>query len=123
MSKEKRQDDNPQVTVGVLNEVLDKSFKEWASSITGTILEAVNFGFANVKKDIEEIKSQLWKLDRRVFAIEEILTEHGKELRHHNTEFNEIKKLLLQLQKQDKADEKKVLLLEQRVGRLEAKVL
>ena len=80
-----------------------------------TIIEAVNFGFEKAKEDRKEIKDKLSSLERRVIALEDITTEHGKELK-------KIRKILSQLQKQRNVGMEKADLLEKKIIQLEAKV-
>lgn len=78
-----------------------------------------------MQEDITDIKSQLWKLERRVFAIEEMLTEHGRESRKHTKELQKIWKELKLLKSQDenKVDMPRFIAFEKRVGALEAEVV
>lgn len=80
-----------------------------------SIIEAVNFGFEKAKEDRQEIKDKLSNLERRIIALEDISTEHGKELR-------KIRAILTQLKKQRKVNEEKIVLLEKRIARVEAMV-
>lgn len=92
-----------------------KETKEDIKEIRGDIKE--------IKEDISEMKMRLRNLERRVMKIEDILTEHGKELRKmdNKREVTRIKKDLLELKKKDKIDEKQLSNLEKRVERLELK--
>lgn len=54
--------------------------------------------------------------------IEDKITEHSKILREHSKELREIKILIQGSQEEKEADREKVVWLEKRVDRLEAKV-
>ena len=72
--------------------------------------------FDKIESDLGWVKDKLSSLERRVFALEDIATEHGKELR-------KISRILTQLQKQRKVEIEKVVLLEKRITQLEAGVV
>lgn len=75
----------------------------------------VDDNFREVKDLLDDIQNRLRNLERRVLALEDISTEHGKELR-------KIRKILIQLQRQKKVDVEKLNLLEKRIVQLEAAV-
>ncbi|MEK7503587.1 MAG: hypothetical protein AAB577_01250 [Patescibacteria group bacterium] len=70
--------------------------------------------FDKIDESFDEIKTKLSSLERRVIALEDMSTEHGKELRN-------IRKILTQLKNQRKIETEKVLSLERKIIRLEAK--
>ena len=71
--------------------------------------------FDKIDENFNEVKTKLSSLERRVIALEDISTEHGKELR-------KIRTTLAQLQKQKKIEMGKIALLGARIARLETKV-
>ena len=71
--------------------------------------------FDKIDGNFNEVKTKLSSLERRVIALEDMSTEHGKELRS-------VKKILTQLKNRRKIKTEKVLSLERRIVRLEAKV-
>ena len=103
--------------------------KKDLKQIKDTVVEATEPYFTAIKEDfnniddklgdignrLHNIENRLRNIERRVTALEDIATEHGKELRS-------IRKILTQLQKQKKVEKEKVFLLEKRVAQLEAKV-
>jgi len=97
------------------NALTKKDLYEALEDQSQTIIEAVNFGFEKAKEDMKDIRDKLSSLERRVIALEDISTEHGKELR-------KIIRILTQLQKQKKVEIEKVALLEKRIIQLETAV-
>ena len=75
--------------------------------------KGIDENFKGIDENFNDIRSKLSSLERRIIAIEDIATEHGKELR-------KIRVILTQLKKQKKVDQEKVILLEKRVARVEA---
>lgn len=75
----------------------------------------VEDNFREVKSALGDIQSRLRNLERRVITLEDISTEHGKELR-------KIIIILTQLKKQKRVEIEKVNLLEKRIIQLEAEV-
>jgi len=82
-----------------------------------------------IKEEINEIKNKLFSLEKRVMFIEDKITEHSKILREHSEilrkhseELREIKILVQKFQEEKETDREKVVWLEKRVDRLEAKV-
>lgn len=71
--------------------------------------------FDKVDGELNEVKTKLSSLERRIIALEDMATEHGKELR-------KIRAILAQLKKQKKVNEEKIVLLEKRITRVEAMV-
>jgi len=99
-----------------------KQIKDVVVEATEPYFTAIKQDFNNVEDrfdkiddNLTEIKNKLSSLERRIIALEDIATEHGKELRR-------IKTVLLQLQKQKRVETEKIILLEKRVVRLEAKM-
>ena len=78
--------------------------------------------FDGVEKRLDMFGEQLASLERRVTAIEDILTEHGKIIRRQAEEFRLIRKGLEEIKKYKKEDQVRLLELERRLRRLEARV-
>lgn len=106
-----------------IKDIFIDAFEPFANAIQKDFVEASKER-KEIGENINDIKSQLWKLERRVFAIEEILTEHGKELRGHTKELQAIKETLISLQQKskDKIDVKRFVMLEKRVAVLETQI-
>lgn len=84
--------------------------------------ENFNMRFKSVEGRLDKVEGRLDKiamkldsLERRIFAIENILTEHGKDI-------GEIKSEIKKIRKSGSTDHEKILELEQRVKVLENKV-
>ena len=99
-----------------------KQIKETLTEVVDPYFTAIKEDFNNVDNrfdkielDLGEIKNKLSGLERRVIALEDITTEHGKELR-------KIKRILSQLHNRKKVETEKVALLEKRIIQLEAEV-
>ncbi|MBI4385286.1 hypothetical protein HY573_00465, partial [Candidatus Parcubacteria bacterium] len=104
---------------------------------------AIQADFGRLSDDVKDIRIQLASLERRVIAIEDILTEHGQLLRSHDQllkshdrllkshdrllqshgrELKAIKKVLLEIKHNRDKDRGRLAELEHRVFRLETKV-
>ena len=100
-----------------------KQIKEALTEVVDPYFTAIKEDFSNIddrfdkiEVNLSEIKDKLSNLERRVIALEDIATEHGKELR-------KIRRILAQLLKQKKVETEKVALLEKRIIQLEAGVV
>lgn len=99
-----------------------KEIKDVVVEATEPYFTAIKGDFNNMEDNFQEVKStlgdiqnRLRNLERRMVALEDIATEHGKELK-------KIRVILSQLKKQKKVDQEKVILLEKRIARVEAMV-
>ena len=112
-----------------------KDFKkilvETLSDQAKNIIEAVDFGFENAKKDrvgmkedIADIKYRLRKIERKVIFIEDVITRHTKEVKEIKQELKKIKNELEKLADTGKikTDNIKIVQLEERIGKLEMAV-
>lgn len=102
----------------VVEEVIEKAFKEYVDPLFTAIqinFNTVNERFDRLEERIERIEHKLSSLERRAFAIEEILTEHQRELKS-------IKEALFAMKADEGKDQRRVVNLEQRIIRLEEKV-
>lgn len=77
--------------------------------------DAVDKGFDKLEGRLNKLEGRLDRLERRIIAIEDILTEHGKELKI-------IKADLKELRKQREVNREQLLDLEKRVKKLELKL-
>ena len=116
--------ENPSLTKKDFKEILSEALKDQSQSI----IEAVDFGFENAKKDraeikqdIADIKYRLRKIERRVIFIEDVITRHTKEIKEIKQELKKVKNELEKLANthKTKTDDVKVVQLEERVGKLE----
>jgi len=127
-----------------LDKTLDKKIHGYFREYTKIIIDAINFWVEKNEGEHKELFRRIYSLEQRVSAIENILTDHGKMLRdhgrilrdhgkllreqrivlaNHGIELKKIRELLDKIQKQESVNENKIILLEQRVENLEAKVL
>jgi len=89
----------------------------------------VNERFTQMDERFDRMEMKLDSLERRIFAIEDILTVHGKDIAEikdvlieHGKDIKEIKTELRTLKKVDNGNSDKIFGLEQRVKVLEVKV-
>jgi len=114
------------------------AFEPFTSAIQGDFnhvnerfdtIDTIDKSLYRITKDVDEIKLRLGGLERRVIAIEDILTRHGKILEKYkgafavyDREFRGIKKDLKIIKKKDQKDDRKIFKIEQRLGNLELKL-
>ena len=79
--------------------------------------------FDKMDKRMDYFEMKLDSLDRRVIAIEDMLTEQGKILRRHEQELVMIRKELGEIKRNQKSEHMRVADLEKRVARLETKIV
>ena len=89
----------------------------------------VNEKFTQMDERFDRMEMKLDSLERRIFAIEDILTVHGKDIAEikdvlieHGKDIKEIKTELKTLKKVDNGNSDKIFGLEQRVKILEVKI-
>ena len=114
----------------------EKILVEALSDQAKTIIDAVDFGFNNakrdrakiksdiveIKSDIVEIKEKLRSLERRIIFIENVITRHTKEVKAIRQELSQIKNSLKNSEVISKDDYAKAMNLEKRVEKLEMAV-
>ena len=88
----------------------------------------VNERFTQMDERFDRMEMKLDSLERRIFAIEDILTVHGKDIAEikdvlieHGKDIKEIKTELRTLKKSDNGNSDKIFGLEQRIKVLEVK--
>ena len=109
--------ENQSLTKKDFKKILVETLSDQAKSI----IEAVDFGFENAKKDRLEIKDTLRNIERRVIFIEDVITRHTKEVKEIRQELKKVKNELQKLTdtRKTKTDNIKIVQLEERVGKLE----
>ncbi|MBZ1348577.1 MAG: hypothetical protein KYQ20_02365 [Candidatus Nealsonbacteria bacterium] len=106
-----------EITLNDLAAMIGRGFNE-AQEDRGKIKQDVSGlkqDVSGLREDIEDIKYKLSSLERRIMFLEDKATEHSKELRN-------IKEMFQKAQQERKVDRQKIVWLEKRVERLEAKV-
>jgi gas vesicle protein len=118
---------NQSLTKKDFKEILSEALKDQSQAI----IEAVDFGFENAKKDrvkiksdIVDIKDRLGSIERRVIYIEDVITRHTKEIKEIKQELKKVKNGLEKLANvsRTKTENIKITLLEKRIGKLELAV-
>ncbi len=122
---------NQSLTKKDFKEILSEALKDQSQAI----IEAVDFGFENAKKDrvkmkgdiaeikggIAEIKDKLSSIERIIIFIEDVITRHTKEIKEIKQELKKVKNGLEKLANvsRTKIDNIKITLLGERIGKLE----
>ena len=108
---------NKKVTIENLAQMIKKGFDEAQED-----REGIKGDITGIKGDVKDIKVKLASLERRIIFLEDKATEHSKILAEHSKELRKIKSLIQKFQKERKVDKEKIVWLEKRINRLEAKV-
>ena len=78
--------------------------------------------FDKLEGRVDFLAEKIYSFERRIIAIEDMLTEQGKLLRKHTQELSAIRKDIGEIKRNQKGDHKKIIVLEHRVVRIEQKV-
>ena len=128
MQKKQKIKHNGKITIDKLASMVADGFDGLENKINRGFAD-VNARFTQIDERFDRIEIKLENLERRIFSIENILTEYGRDIREmknilteHGKDLKEIKAELIKLKESDRGNSDKIFELEQRVKVLEVKV-
>lgn len=116
-SKKTKQIKHRKVTIDELALMIGKGFRG-----VDTRFDKIENEIILMKERLDRIEMKLDSLERRILAIEDILTKHGRNIEEMKNDIKEIKGELKALKKADNGNSDKIFGLEQRIKVLETKL-